>query len=57
MKIVKFIVKLLVWLAVLGGAGASLAAPTSPDFTYRRASVLATRAADEAGRTWGCSSL
>ncbi len=46
----KTVVSLLVLLAaVLGGAGASLAAPASPDFTYRRASVLATRAADEAG--------
>lgn len=40
---------LVLFAAVLGGVGASLAAPSSPDFTYRRASVLATRATDEAG--------
>ena len=45
----KTVVSLILIAAVLGGAGASVAAPTSPDFTYRRASVLATRAADEAG--------
>ena len=39
----------ILFTAVLGGVGASLAAPSSPDFTYRRASVLATRATDEAG--------
>ena len=45
----KTVVSLVLLAVVLGGAGASLAAPASPDFTYRRASVLATRAADEAG--------
>ncbi|MBR1588512.1 MAG: BatD family protein, partial [Kiritimatiellae bacterium] len=46
----KTVVSLLVLLAaVLGGAGVSVAAPASPVFTYRRASVLATRAADDAG--------
>ena len=45
----KTVVSLILLAAVIGGAGASVAATASPDFTYRRASVLATRAADEAG--------
>ena len=46
----KTITPLVVLLAAaLGCAGTSMAASASPDFTYRRASVLATRAADEAG--------
>ena len=36
-------------VVVLGGARASFAGPASPDCTYRRASVLATRATDEDG--------
>lgn len=45
----KTVVSLVLLAAVLGGAGASVAATASPEFSYRRASVLATRAADEAG--------
>ena len=40
---------LVLFAAVLGGAGSAFAAPVAADFAYRRASVLATRATDEAG--------
>ena len=45
----KTVVSALVLLAaVLGGVGSVRAAPAATDFSYRRASVLATRATDEA---------